>query len=471
MDERQYSRPLDVHRLSEYPAVQSVITHLHESLKSEGLLEKSSKSRIFKHLKVVVLDLYIAYLADPLMFVSYSRDRNKFSKTERLGRLFLGYGPLKRVIDGLETLGFIENHIGFYDKNRKFGFQSRMRATPALIDLIETGGVTPFMVSYDIGEVVLLRDADGKDLSFPETEETKAIADQVRSYNQFLSEHRISLALDVDEIRQSLIETRKPVIDYTRTQLCRIFRDDFSSGGRYYRGWWQEVPSGLRKYITIDGENCSELDYSGQIVGLVYAFQGHERTWLKGDVDPYRTEGVVSADRDLMKKVFMTCVNASSREKGVGSIRKYINYECPNLRSTDAVINPLIDQTINNHPDIAEYFFSSAWAGLQYQDSEIAKYVLEGMQANGYVALPIHDSFVVQNRHLAQLFSLMKEAYRMLGVSSISDIKLEQGANADRNDPSFKQLEKLMEHEQQIKEKELQALKALEDYVDIDPEN
>ena len=466
MDERQYSRPLDVHRLSEYPEVQSVITHLHESLKSEGLLEKSSKSRIFKHLKVVVLDLYIAYPADPLMFVSYSRDRNKFSKTERLGRLFLGYGPLKRVIDGLETLGFIENHIGFYDKNRKFGFQSRMRATPALIDLIKTGGVTPFMVSYDIGEVVLLRDADGEDLSFPETEETRAIADQVLSYNQFLSEHRISVSLEPKEVRALLLEKNAMAVDYTRTQLCRIFQEDFSSGGRYYRGWWQEVPSELRKYITIDGENCSELDYSGQIVGLVYAFQGHERTWLKGDVDPYRTEGVVSADRDLMKKVFMTCVNASSREKAVGSIRQHINYGDTNLRSTDAVINPLIDQTINNHPDISDYFFSSAWAGLQYQDSEIAKYVLEHMRAHGYPALPIHDSFVVQDKHLPQLFSLMTEAFRMLGVTSVPDITLDRGANSDPNGPSFKALEKLMDQRQQMKEKELQSVKALEDYVD-----
>ncbi|MHC8605109.1 hypothetical protein ACYVVD_08185 [Arenicellales bacterium IMCC58067] len=412
----------------------------------------------------MILDLYIAYLADPLMFISYSRDRNKFSKTERLGRLFLGYGPLKRVIDGLETLGFIENHIGFYDQKRKFGFQSRMRATPALIDLIETGGVTSFMVSYDIGEVVLLRDADGKDLSFPETEETRAIADQVRSYNQFLSEHRISLALDADEIRQGLIKTGKRAVDYTRTQLYRAFKVDFSSGGRYYRGWWQEVPSGLRKYITIDGENCSELDYSGQSLGLLYAYKGHERAWMKGDGDPYEIDGKV--DRSLMKQVFITSVNAASRDEAFASIRDDINKKHKNLKSTKALIDFLINQTISNHPDIAEYFFSSGWAGLQYQDSEIAKYILEHMQAHGYPALPIHDSFVVQDQHLPQLFSLMKEAYRMLGVTSIPDITLDRGANSDPNSPPFKALEKLMDQEQQMKDKELQSVKALEDYVD-----
>ena len=467
MDERGYSRSLDVHKISEYPEVQRVISKIYELLSEADLLKRVSKeSKIKKHLKVVVLDLFVGYMGDPLVFIGYSRNKNSYSKDSRLAKLFLNYRPMMQVIDGLEFLGFIENHKGFYDQSRQSGLQSRMRATPALINLIETCGVTPFMVSYDIGEVVLLRDADGKDLSFPETEETRAISDQVRSYNQFLSEHRISLALDADEIRQGLIKTGKPAVDYTRTQLYRAFKVDLSSGGRYYRGWWQEVPSGLRKYITIDGEACSELDYSGQSLGLLYAFKDHERAWLKGDGDPYASNSEPGIDRDLMKKVFIVCVNAASRREAFGAIRKHIDKKVENLQSKPELINSLINQTVRNHANIAEYFFSSAWAGLQYQDSEIAKYVLEHMQAHGYPALPIHDSFVVQDQHLPQLFSLMKEAYRMLGVTSVPDITLDRGANSDPNSPPFKALEKLMDQEQQMKDKELQSVKALEDYVD-----
>ena len=167
-----------------------------------------------------------------------------------------------------------------------------------------------------------------------------------------------------------------------------------------------------------------------------------------------------------MKKVFLTCVNAASRDQAVRSIRFHINKEYDGLTSTTVFIDRLINQTIQNHPDIAEYFFSSAWAGLQYQDSEIARYVLENMQAHCYPALPIHDSFVVQDRHLPQLYSLMKEAYRMLGVASVPDITLEMGANSNSDDPPFKELQELMTHEQHLKERELEALKALEDYVD-----
>jgi len=462
VDDRLYSRPLDVHRISEYPEVQRIITYLFDEMKSSGLIGKSPKDQFLKHLKVVVLDLYVAYLGDPLVYLGYSRGKDKYSKESRLGRLFLRYRPMMRVVDGLIALGYLENHKGFQDQASGRGFLSRMRATPSLIDLIEKGDVTPFMVSYDLGDSIILRDTDDNDLSFPETEETRAISDQVTSYNKFLSEHTISLSLDTEEVRKVLLRTRSSSIDYTRTQLCRIFSQDFTSGGRYYKGWWQEVPSELRRYITIDGENCSELDYSGQSLGLLYAFKGHERAWLKGEGDPYAIEGGIGVERALMKQVFITCVNAASRDQAVLSIRGDINKGYKGINSTTVFIDRLIDKSIDNHPDIAECFFSSAWAGLQYQDSKIAEYVLKHMQAYGYVALPIHDSFVTQDNHLGQLFSLMKEAYRMLGVGSVPDIKREVGANSNPEDRSFQLLQELMEKESQSLEKELEAIKALE---------
>ena len=144
----------------------------------------------------------------------------------------------------------------------------------------------------------------------------------------------------------------------------------------------------------------------------------------------------------------------------------FINKGYSTLSSTTAFIDTLIDATITNHSDISESFFSSAWPGLQYQDSEIAKYVLENMQAHGYPALPIHDSFVAQDRHLGQLFSLMKEAYRMLGIKSIPDIKLIKGANTTFAEFYFKPLGEQMDKERVLTQNELKALKALENYVE-----
>jgi len=48
---------------------------------------------------------------------------------------------------------------------------------------------------------------------------------------------------------------------------------------------------------------------------------------------------------------------------------------------------------------------------------------------------------------------------------SIPEVKLKHGVNTDLSQPPFKELEKLMEEEQLLKDKELEAVKKLEDYV------
>ena len=58
MDNLQYSRPIDVHRISEYPEVQKVISFLLSLLKEAGLIKGSPRDKVLRHLQVVVLDLY-----------------------------------------------------------------------------------------------------------------------------------------------------------------------------------------------------------------------------------------------------------------------------------------------------------------------------------------------------------------------------------------------------------------------------
>ena len=343
MEIRDYSRPLDVHRISEYPEVQEVIEVLFGELKSKGHIGKSPKKKILKHLKAVVLDLYVGYSSEPQLYIGYPRDRNKYSKETRLGHLFFGFRPMMRVIDGLEALGYLENHKGFQNRSTGRGYQSRMRATEKLLDLIQNYSVTPFMVEREDEEVIVLRDRDKEDLPYEDTEEISLIREQLVSYNTFIRKHTIGLSLPVEAVRQILVARKIKAVDYTRTQLKRVFNENFSRGGRFYQGWWQEIPSNLRRYITIDDQPTSELDYGGQHLLLLYALNEDEYPWLRGDTDPYGEE-----NRDLMKQVFLICVNEESREKAIQAIRQEINYNHPGLTSTNQFINPLIDTTIEN---------------------------------------------------------------------------------------------------------------------------
>ena len=465
MDEREYSRPLDVHRISDHPTVQKMIQVLFGELKSKGHIGKSPKKQILKHLKAVVLDLYVGYSTDPHLYIGYPRGRDQYSKDSRLGQLFFGFRPMIRVVDGLEVLGYLENHKGFQDRSTGRGRQARMRATERLLDLIQNHSVTPFMVEREDEEVIVLRDGNNEDVPYEDTDETRRMRKQLRSFNSFLGEFNLGLSCPLDEVRQIILDRKANPIDYSRTRVRRKFKYDFSSGGRFYDGWWQEMPKDFRPYIIIDGEPCSELDYSGQHLLLLYATKGEEYYWLRGVGDPYEIKGLGERGRDLMKQVVVCCVNAESRLEAVQAVRQEINFNYPDFTSTNAFIDPLIDATLERHPILADCFFSTMWKELQYKDSQIAEYVLTDMKARGQLALPVHDSFVVQDQYIAHLYATMKEAYRMLGINSIPDLKLRTGVNTDLGQPSFLELGRLMNREKIQQEKELEAVKKLEDLI------
>ena len=59
----------------------------------------------------------------------------------------------------------------------------------------------------------------------------------------------------------------------------------------------------------------------------------------------------------------------------------------------------------------------------------------------------------------------MNEAYRMLGINSIPELKLKVGANTDPNQPSHLELGRMMNEERIRLENELESVKKLEDLV------
>ena len=87
------------------------------------------------------------------------------------------------------------------------------------------------------------------------------------------------------------------------------------------------------------------------------------------------------------------------------------------------------------------------------------------MKARGQPVLPVHDSFIVQDKYLAHLYSSMKEAYRMLGIDSIPEVKIKKGANTTYDKPYFTELWRLIDEESKMNKKELESIKKLEDLL------
>jgi hypothetical protein len=74
-----FARPLDVHTWSDYAEVNTFVELIFEDLKGVD----GNRKTIRKLLKVVFLDLYVAWCSDPNLKLMFSRDNNAYAAKSR----------------------------------------------------------------------------------------------------------------------------------------------------------------------------------------------------------------------------------------------------------------------------------------------------------------------------------------------------------------------------------------------------
>ncbi|MFZ9080527.1 MAG: hypothetical protein ACO23H_18485 [Alphaproteobacteria bacterium] len=93
-------------------------------------------------------------------------------------------------------------------------------------------------------------------------------------------------------------DNRDVQVRMNQRSLYRVFNDPtLKTGGRFYGGWWQNIPKSLRRYLVIDGKRTIELDYANHHPTILYLKEGLEPP-IDGYSDPsiarqlYPTSGV-----------------------------------------------------------------------------------------------------------------------------------------------------------------------------------
>ena len=122
-----YSRPLDVHRWSEYPEVNTFVDKIYSSLPQLTGNKKIRK----QHLKVLLLDLYLAWSVDPDLKLAISRDNNGYKAKSRYNELHISK-VTPQVVDLLGEAGLVYQADGFFDHDTKIGRLSRVWAAEQL---------------------------------------------------------------------------------------------------------------------------------------------------------------------------------------------------------------------------------------------------------------------------------------------------------------------------------------------------
>jgi hypothetical protein len=353
------------------------------------------KLRFDHAVRYILIELWKSVKTLPTSEVSINKRSGYYSENKRYRDPLLTYKQTMAVYKGLLKLGFIEvTKEGHFDRNLFQGKITRIVAKEELLErLKELEGHPAITVPNDLNkETILLRDnVNGKRalIDYSDTHITERYRDNLKKINTCFSKHWFDLeVLDAEiaklEKRISNHETKEP-IDFSKRSLVRIFsKGSFKKGGRFYRGWWQNVPREYRQYITIDEKKTGEGDFSQLNPHILY-FTNYKEL---GSEDAYGR--VLDGEhRDVVKQAFNAMVQASSPLTN-----------CPNdidLTELDMSWAELRDRIIKAHKPISHEFFKGVGNNLQFEDSCVAESVMLHFAEMDAPALPVHDSFILHH--------------------------------------------------------------------------
>lgn len=330
MPERDYnhSRILDVHRWSDHPEANLFVDSVFDEYLT---IEASENKRIKKkHLKVVLLDLYVAWLDDPELCIAvhmspiaYSDGTVSLGGRNRYNELNIKVSTID-IVHRLHAAELIGLQEGWQDRGGR-GFLTRIWPTDKLIRMFRDAAFGYLDIGYsDERETIILRDENKQDVEYDDKPHIRQMRLLVEQYNELLDRTFIDIqSLDTPRIelpdkRQRRRSNRPVFVNITHHEkfVRRIFNNSsFADGGRFYGGWWQRIDGTHRKNIRMNNMSTVEIDFSALHVILAYAEVGIDY-WNNTQADPYNlpVPDVSNQEhaREIIKLFFLLSFNASN---------------------------------------------------------------------------------------------------------------------------------------------------------------
>tara|TARA_A200000113_G_C8814423_1_gene338324 strand:- start:37 stop:1170 length:1134 start_codon:yes stop_codon:yes gene_type:complete len=354
--------------------------------------------------------------------------------------------------EGLQKLDLIEvTKNGFYDRIKMEGNLTRYRATTKLSEMLGELDVHPLIdlpTNLDINTILLRHKIDGRRMLVPyeEDKDTEQWRINLKEINACFSRHMLDLRIkdsEVEALQERLLsDSEKEPIDLTKKLLVRIFiNGSFGEGGRFYRGWWQNVPSEYRPFITINSKSTQEHDYSQLNPNMIYSLYNHEL----GSEDAY-SRVIGPEHRDLVKEAFNAMFQANtsleSKPRGI------------NIDEIGMTWKELRQAILDAHKPIKDLFFTGLGNKLQFEDSIMAENVMLQFARKDYPALPVHDSFIMHHAfgNHGELEEAMRRAFhdrfhRDIGISRELVVRQEMKDTSNKTREVKEGLEELLDAE------------------------
>lgn len=447
--DRMHSVPLDVHKWSDHSEIKGLSDRLYSDCNIIGLDQsggnKKAKRTAQDMLRVLLLDLYVNWLKDPALAISISRNKNDYRvKGNRYNQLHIS----PKIIDVLDRFidhGFVEQLDGYNNRNGPGqSFQARIRHTVKLRKEFQGLVVGLHDIEFDRQrEVIILRekftDDDGTEvksnLDYQDTDYSNEIRRQLADYNELLKRTFI----DIPHLKEPYVErnvgfgrAQRISISVDNKHVHRVFNgteaDNWSKGGRFYGGWWQQIPRDLRKDILIDDKQTVEVDYKALHPNLLLLEAGEKATV----VDPYDLGALVLSDlinnkevqRSYVKKLVLMAINASSAKSAYQAFRNSMRSDDTAKHLKNNKLKVLLDAFIDKFPMLKDKLNTGQALHLMEQDSRIANMVIDRFTKKDVPILCIHDSFIIQQDKEQELQTIMRDAIGQVAKGGVSvDVK------------------------------------------------
>ena len=378
--------------------------------------------RFLYAIEYILTDIWKSSYIHPEAECSIHKHNNFYSSNLRYRDPNLTYKMTMAAFDGLQLLNLIVViKDGYYDRTKMQGGLTRYRPREELLEILNEIPEHPAIhikPNLDAETILLRNEIEGRKVlvDYEEDAFTDKARNNLRTINQCFIRHWVDLRIldkDVLTLQERLFDDReKQPIDLTKRTLVRILSNNsFEEGGRFYRGWWQNVPSEYRPYITIDSKATSEHDYSQLNPNMIYSLYNHEL----GSEDAY-SRVLGPEHRDTVKEAFNAMFQANTELKSKPSKL--------NLDEIGMSWKELREAILNAHKPIKDLFFTGLGNRLQFEDSIIAESIMLQFAKMDYPALPIHDSFIMHHAfgNSGELEEAMRRAFyerfnRDIGIS------------------------------------------------------
>ena len=451
--DRWNSEPLDVHTWSDHPEIKALCDSLYEaagmvSLEPQG--NRQAKRTVKESLRVLILDLYVKWLKDSSISIGYSKSKKSYKVGSRYNGLYI---PEKIILveDLLVHAGYIEE-LPYYHSKKGQGrsYTTRIRHTQTLRDLFETLTIDLHDIDTHANEeCIILHDKyvddpdddtnkkveyKDKNLSPDELALVNTIRGQLQAYNKLLKHTFIDVPSYTSSsftrtIKNGQYAGRKQTISLGPDNkfVTRVFNGGLEGkwhlGGRFYRGWWQQIDKEDRSKIYINDKPTLEVDFKAFHPNLLSNELG-----VKLSGDPYELGKLVLPEvittkekqRGYVKLLVLMGINADSDKKAYQAFRNSDRKDKLGQSLTDIQLGLLLDAFVDNHPQFKGVLNTGQALRLMNTDSQIANMVLEYFTNKNIPVLCIHDSFIIQYDKEPELRRILDQATHQVTSSTIS---------------------------------------------------